>query len=166
MEFDRMRYLATVPVVRALVLIALGCIASMVLSARADAQNVPAELTAIWTLPTHTECVAPPPQGSDQCVRLPLTEQYAMTGVQLFISQSPIADNSTMAPTVTLPPGTTTYDYTATVPNGTTLYVRTKAVNQFGASPTFSNQDSKLVLVPAKPMAPSNVTVTLTIALP
>lgn len=164
-----MRYLMTLPAVRALVLIALATTASLVLSARADAQtapNVAGELTANWTLPTQTECVAPPPQGSDQCVRLVLNGEYAVTGVQLFVAQAPIADNSTMAPTVTLPPGTTTYDYTTTVPNGTTLYVRTKAVNRFGPSPTFSNQDSKLVLVPAKPNAPSNLTITLTITLP
>lgn len=130
------------------------------------APTVPATATANWTNPTHTECVAPPPQGSSECVRLLLNGAYAVTGIQVFVSTAPIADNSNMGPTATVAPGTNTYEYTGTVPNGSTLYVRTKAVNAFGPSPTFSNQASKLVMVEAKPGPPTNLTISVTVTLP
>lgn len=139
----------------------VGCLFAVV-GVTAQAQTsptLPAELNVNWTLPTETECLEPAPA---ECVRLPLTGPYAITGVQLFVSTSPIPDNSTLEP-VASAGRVTQLVYNQTVPNGSTLYVRVKAVNAFGPSPKFSNQASKLVLIEAPPGEVTNATITLTI---
>lgn len=132
-------------------------LAGMAFASLASAQSVtvPAELTASWTLPTETECLQDPPA---ECVRIPLTGAYAVTGVQLFVSASPIPDDSTLEPVASS--GTvSSMVYNQTVPNGTTLYVRVKAVNAYGASKRFSEQQQKMIQVEATPGAPTNVSV-------
>lgn len=121
------------------------------------AQTVPGSLRADWTLPT-TGCTT----GVSPCDNAPLTGTAALTGVEVYISTSPIPDSSLMAPTLTLPAGATTASHTMQVANGSTLYVRTKAVNGSGKS-AFSVQSTKLVQVPVIPGVPTNVTITLTI---
>lgn len=138
----------------------VGCLFA-VIGATAQAQtppNVPGVLNVSWTLPTETGCLQPAPAT---CVRLPLTGPYALTGVYLYVSTSPIPDNSTLEP-VSSSGTVTTMTYNQTVPNGSTLYVRVKATNAFGNS-VFSNQSSKLILVEAPPGAPTNVTVNFTV---
>lgn len=143
-------------------LILLSCVASFALGlSEAQAQTVPelpATLDVSWTLPTETECLQPAPA---ECVRLPLTGAYALTGVYLYVSTSPILDDSTLEPVASN--GTvTSMTYNQTVPNGTTLYVRVKAENAFKRS-VFSPQGQKLILVEAGPGAPTNVTVNFNI---
>lgn len=140
-------------------LIAALALAAACVSPAVFAQTVPASLKVNFTLPTETACLQAPPA---ECVRLPLTGAYALTGVQLFVSTSPILDDSTLEPVASN--GTvTSMVYNQVVPNGTTLYVRVKAVNAFGPSPHFSTQASKLILVEAPPGEPTNVTLELTI---
>jgi hypothetical protein len=123
--------------------------------------NVPAALNISWTLPTETACVVTP---TNSCVRFPLTGAYALTGIQLYVSSQPIPDTFTGAVSATLGAGVTTTSYNTVAPNGSTLYIRARAVNADGAS-VMSDEVAKVVQVPAKPGAPTNVTVTLTISL-
>lgn len=123
----------------------------------AQTVNAAATLDIDWALPT-TGCVNPP-----SCTQnVPLTGAYALTGVKLYVSTSPIADNSTMAPSAVLGAGVIETSYNLTVANGSTVYVRVKATNASGDSP-FSSEVSKVVNVPARPGAPTGVTVNLTI---
>ena len=139
-------------------LFAAFALAAVYVSPAAFAQSVPATLNVNWTLPTETACLQPAPA---ECVRLPLTGAYALTGVYLYVSSAPIPDNSTLEPVASS--GTvTSMVYNQTVPNGSTLYVRVKATNAFGNS-VFSTQAQKLIQVEAPPGAPTNVTITLTI---
>lgn len=134
-------------------------LAAVLVSAAAPAQTVtvPATLNVSWTLPTQA-CVNAPTCSQN----VPLTGAYALTGIELYVSTSSIADDSTMAASAVFGASSTTATYNATVNNGQTLYVRVKAVNAFGKSP-FSSEVSKLITVPARPGVPTSVTVTLTI---
>ena len=117
---------------------------------RAQAVNVPATATITWMLPTTTT------DG------VPLTGALALTGVEIYISTSPIADDSTLAPTAVLGGNATSTVQTLTVPNGSTLYVRAKAVRGAEKS-AFSNQATKLVNVSTVPRPPTSVDIQLTI---
>lgn len=122
------------------------------------AQAATAALNVNWVLPTQG-CIDPP-----VCTQnVALTGAYALTSIKLYVSTSPIPDNSSMAASAVLGAGASTTSYNATVANGDTLYVRVKATNAFGDS-VFSSEVSKVVTVPAKPGAPTSVTVTLTIS--
>src|SRR5690554_2931746 len=70
----------------------------------AQAQTVTAEANVSWTLPTT------------DTLGQPLTGDRALTRVQLYVSTSPIADDTTVTP-IELPPGATTYAYEQAVPN-------------------------------------------------
>jgi hypothetical protein len=138
--------------------LALAVVLSL-LAFTANAQTVPGSATYTWTLPT-TGCTV----GVTPCDNKPLTGADALTGIEVYISTSPIPDNSTMAPTLTLGPTATTAVYSTTVANGSTLYARFKGKNaSFGSSPTFSAQVSKLVALPVSPGVPTNITITLQI---
>lgn len=113
--------------------------------------GTPAEMVVTWVLPTNAI------DGT------PLAGEYALTGVQLFVSTAPIADDSTVAPTSTFAGNVVQSTFSGTVPNGATLYVRVKAVNKGGAS-AFSVQASKLIQVPvAVPGQPTDVTIAIRI---
>lgn len=121
---------------------------------------IPARADLSWTLPTETECLDPAATNPTTCAKLPLTAGLALTGIAVFVSTSPIADdNSTLAPVAVLAGNAASAVYNATVPAGATLYFRVKARNAFALS-KFSPQVSKLVEVPnVAPGAPTNVTV-------
>lgn len=131
--------------------------AAVTLVAPLAAQAATATLNVSWVLPTQG-CIDPPTCSQN----VPLTGAYALTGIKLYVSTSPIADTSTMTPSATFGPGVTTASYNATVANGDTLYIRVRAANQYGDS-AFSTEVSKVITVPAKPGIPTSVTVTLTI---
>lgn len=124
------------------------------------ALDVPGRANVSWVLPTETECLEPAPAT---CTRLPLTGELALSAIELYVSQSPIADTSVLTPTAVLAGNATTALYTATVPAGATLYVRTKARNANGTS-KYSVQISKVVTIPnVAPGVPTNVSITITI---
>lgn len=102
------------------------------------ADGVLAVLTVSWVLPLAS------------IDDTPLVGDSALTGIQLFVSTSPIPDDSTVAPTATFSGDMMQATYNGTVPNGATLYARVKAVNRGGAS-AFSAQASKLIDVPISP---------------
>lgn len=111
-------------------------------------QGRPAELKVAWTLPTAAT------DGS------PLVGDQALTAVRLYVSTSPIADDSTLAPVATFAGDLVEATFSGSIPNGATVYVRVKAVNAGGAS-EFSAQASKVVTAPVvRPGVPTDVTVT------
>lgn len=134
----------------------LAAVAAFLVTPAAFA-DVPGSLHVTWTLPT-TGCTT----GTTPCDNVPLTGGDALTGVDVYVSTSPIPDNFSGAPTVPLSPTAQTTDVTLTVVNGSTLYVRLKARNAHGAS-AFSAQVSKLVQLPVLPNAPTTVVITLVI---
>lgn len=111
-----------------------------------------------WQLPDFACTV-----GVVPCDNLPLTGINALTGVEVYLSTSPIADDSTASPTVSLTADQTTATATLGVNNGDTIYARIKVRNQFGPS-DFSAQVSKPVMIATKPGVPTNVTITITIS--
>ncbi len=92
----------------------------------------------------------------------PLTGAQAITSIQIFLATSPIADNSIMAPTVTLTSVVNTTNQTFTANVGQTIYVRLKVCNQWGCG-NFSNQASKVVAGSA-PNVPTSVTITINVS--
>lgn len=126
------------------------CMLLFVVAAVANAQSVPSSAKIDWVQPTVSV------DG------VPLTGANSLTGIEVYISTSPIADNSTMQPTATVSGAATTTTQTLQVANGSTLYVRLKAVNASGKS-AFSSQVTKLVQLNATPTFPTSVTVTITI---
>ena len=133
-----------------------AAVALLCLGFAAQAQTVTGKLDLRWTLPT-TGCTV----GVTPCDNAPLTADSALTAVNVYISTSPIPDNSSMAPTLALGPSVTTATHTLQVTNGATLYARVRAINSAGAS-GFSNQVSKPIVLPVAPGVPSGVTITLT----
>ena len=121
---------------------------------------IPARANLSWTLPTDTECLDPLATDVATCAKLPLTDTLALTGIAVYVSEQPIADdNTTLAPIAVLAGNATSAVYNATVPAGATLYFRVKARNAFALS-KFSAQTSKLVETPnVAPGTPTNVTV-------
>jgi hypothetical protein len=117
----------------------------------APAQTVPGTATISWTLPTVSV------EG------LPLTGINSLTEVRVFLATAQIADDSAMAPTLTLGPGATTTTHTMQVANGSTLYARIKACNAGGCS-AFSSQASKLIQVDTTPGVPTDVTIELQVS--
>lgn len=115
----------------------------------AQAQTVTAEANVSWTLPT-TDTLGGP-----------LTGESALQRVELYVSTSPIADDTTMTP-IELAPGATTYAYEQAVPNGSTLYFRLRACNARCSG--FSSEASKEIRV-SVPNVPTGVTVTLRVNL-
>jgi len=127
---------------------------------QAFALEVPANMNIRWTLPTQTECLEPAPAV---CVHLPLTDELALTAIELYVSDVAISDNAALTPTSTLGGDAKTVKYNAVAPAGSTLYVRLKARNVFNVS-EYSPQISAVVNVPnVAPGAPTNVTVEITI---
>lgn len=119
----------------------------------AQTVSVPATLRVSWIPPTATDS------------GLPLTGALALTGYEVYISSSPIADDTTAAPTLTLAGTATTTTQTLTVPNGSTLYVRLRAVRNAEKS-ALSAQATAPVNVSTKPGAPTSVEIQLTISVP
>lgn len=132
-------------------------IGGLMLAPVADAQTVPGQVNLSWTLPTEgcNFSVSPP-----ACA--PLTGNAALTAINVFISTSPIPDDSPMPPTLALAGDAVAAVHTLQVPSGATLYARVKALNAYGAS-RFSAQVSKRIDVPLLPGPPTNVTIELQI---
>jgi len=122
------------------------------------AQTVPGKLTLRWTLPTTGCLVGVEPPVCD----LPLTGNAQLQAVHVWIDTSPIPDQPTGAPTLTLAAGETTTQHTMQVQNGQTLYARVSARNAAGDSP-LSNQVSKQIVLDVLPGVPTDVTIELTI---
>lgn len=131
----------------------LAAAAAAVVPAVAQTVNVPATLRVSWLLPTTTDS------------GLPLTGSLALTGLEVYISTSPIANDTSAAPTLVLGGSATTTTQTLTVPNGSTVYVRVRAVRNAEKSP-LSAQATAPVNVSTQPNAPTSVEVQLTITVP
>ncbi len=131
-------------------LVVAVALAAILFAMGASAQAVPGSAALSWTLPTTSvDGVA-------------LTGTNALTGIEVYIATSPIADTSSAAPTLTLSGSATSATHTMQVTNGATLYARLKAVNASGKS-AFSNQVSKVVQLSTTPGVPTSVTITLQI---
>lgn len=116
----------------------------------AHAQTFTAPVDIEYQLPTAND------DGS------PLTGQFALTKLQIFLSATPIADDSTMAPTAEFTTGLgEPIASSFSIANGGTIYIRMRACHQFACS-VFSNQTTKVATVP-KPGAPNITTVTIRI---
>lgn len=111
-----------------------------------------------WQLPAFACTV-----GVVPCDNLPLTGANALTGVEVYLSTSPIADDTTAPPTVSLTADQTTATVPLGVNNGDTIYARVRVRNQFGPS-DFSAEATKLVTIATKPGMPTSVTITITIS--
>lgn len=118
----------------------------------AVAQTVTAEANVTWTLPTT------------DTLGQPLTGDRALTKVQLYVSTSPIADDTTVTP-IELPPGATTYTYEQSVPNGSTLYFRVRACNAMCSALSEDTPQSRKQIRVSVPNVPTGVTVTLKVNL-
>lgn len=118
----------------------------------ADAQTVGAEADVTWTLPT-TDTLGGP-----------LTGANALTKVQLYVSTSPIADDTTLTP-IDLAPNAATYAYEQAVPNGTTLYFRVRACSQVCSALSADTPQSRKEVRVSLPNVPTGVTVTLRVNL-
>lgn len=117
--------------------------------------NVPAVMNVSWELPTL---------AADGTA---LTGEQALTGLQLFVSTAPIADNTALAPSATFAPGITSSTYSGTLPAGATVYIRLRALNQTGAG-KLSAEVSKVIELPplSVPGVPTNVQISITITKP
>lgn len=115
----------------------------------ANAATVPVNIS--YTLPTQTCLYVNGVRTADPCT--PLTGADALTGIEVYFSLSPIADDAALAPVATLPPASTTYQSTFTAGNGDKVYVRLKAKTA-SASSIFSGQVFKDVVVQTIPNAP------------
>jgi len=120
-------------------------------SMAAYAQSADVQAVANFKFILPVKCAFPVGAAIAQC---PITK------VQAFAATSPIADNSTMAPTKELGPTETSWTLTTTVPNGSTIYGRFKACA--GACSAFSAQAQKSVLITV-PDVPTGVEVTVTV---
>lgn len=118
----------------------------------AQAQTVTAEAVVSWTLPTTDTLGAP------------LTGENALQRVELYVSTSPIADDTTITP-IELPPGATTYTYEQAVPNGSTLYFRARACNAVCSELSADTPQSRVQVRVSVPNVPTDVTVTLRVNL-
>ena len=118
----------------------------------AQAQTVTAEADVQWTLPTTDTLGAP------------LTGENALQRVELYVSTSPIADDTTITP-IELPPGATTYTYEQSVPNGSTLYFRARACNTMCSALSDDTPQSRKEIRVSVPNVPTGVTVTLRVNL-
>src|SRR5690606_36756780 len=94
----------------------------------------------------------------------PLTGENALQRVELYVSTSPIADDTTITP-IDLPPGATTYTYEQSVPNGSTLYFRARACNTMCSALSDDTPQSRKEIRVSVPNVPTGVTVTLRVNL-
>lgn len=125
---------------------------ALAIAQRAEAQTVTAEATVTWELPT-TDTLGGP-----------LTGANALTKVQLYVSTSPITENTTITP-IDLPPVAQSFAYEQDVPNGSTLYFRLRACIEIcGPLSEATAQSQKEVRV-SVPNVPTGVTVTLRVNL-
>lgn len=118
--------------------------------AQAQAQQVTAEASVSWTLPT-TDTLGDP-----------LTGDSALQKVQVLVSTSSIPDSGAGATVIELTGTPATYEYSTQVPNGSTLYFRVAACNAICS--VLSNQATKAIRV-SVPGVPTGVTVTLRVVL-
>lgn len=107
-----------------------------------------------WTLPTKTL------DGG------PLTDNNALTKIQLFFSSSPIADSSTAAPSLELTGngGQLPAAYTYSGTSGTNFYVRLKGCLANGSCSVFSDQGFKVLPYPDSSIGPpTGIVIQLTV---
>lgn len=135
-----------------LALMVASLIAMALLASPSHAQTVTAEADVTWTLPTHDTLGGP------------LTGENALQRVELYVSTSPIADDTTITP-IDLPPGATTYTYEQLVPNGSTLYFRARACNTMCSALSDDTPQSRKEIRVSVPNVPTGVTVTLRVNL-
>lgn len=114
--------------------------------------------TVTWpikiTLPA-TGCTVDPVTGLKitPCDNSPLTGQAALTGAEIFVSLSPIADQPSGVPTHVLWPLVTTVTSTVTANNGDTIYARARVRTATQVS-SLGAQIAKKVDLPVIPGAP------------
>lgn len=114
--------------------------------------------TVTWpikvTLPT-TGCTVDPISGLNiiPCDNSPLTGAAALTGAEIFVSLSPIADRPSVAPTHVLGPLVTTVNSTVTANNGDTVYFRARVRTATQVS-VMGPQLGKKIDLPIIPNAP------------
>jgi hypothetical protein len=125
--------------------------ALLLMPALAFGQTVSKPLTITWSLPTISK------DG------LPLTGQYAITSVQLFLSTSPIPDTAA-TPTITLTSAAISAVHTMSVANGQRVYVRMKACN--AKCGDLTPDASVPVTLDTTPGVATNVTIKLEIGSP
>lgn len=135
---------------------ALFAAAAVVALASIPASAVPVPFKITYTLPT-TGCTAINDVPVIPCDNVALAAN-AVTGVDVYVSKAPIADNAAMAPTFTIAAGQTTYTGAFQAGDGDKLYFRLKARTAGGASP-FSNAATKDVSVKVVPNSPVIVTI-------
>lgn len=134
----------------------VGCIASFT----ALPQQVTGQLHLSWTLPVTgcTQLVPPIP-----CDHVPLTGQFVLTSVKIWISPQPIPDAPSVPPAVELTPDSTTTTTVMTVANGAKLFARLSACNIKGCSP-LTAQVEKVILADVLPGLPTQVTIDFVLA--
>ena len=118
----------------------------------AQAQTVTAEADVQWTLPT-TDTLGDP-----------LTGENALQRILLYVSTSPITEDTEITP-IELPPGATNHAYEQAVPNGSTLYFRLRACNAMCSALTEDTPESRKEIRVSVPNVPTGVTVTLRVNL-
>jgi hypothetical protein len=142
-------FFAASPAARAGVIAILAAVLACIGIRLAEAQTVTAEANISWTLPTT------------DTLGQPLTGESALRQVKLYVSTSPITDETTLQP-IELPPVAQSFAYESEVPNGSTLYVRVRACNSLCSA--MSEQVTKEIRV-SVPSIPTGVTVTLRVNL-
>lgn len=116
----------------------------------ANAQTVQKTASVQWTNPTKMTDGAP----------IPATGPESLAKIQVFMAAAPIADTSTMAPSLELGPGVTTATHTITAGVGGKVHVRVKACNVALVCSDFSAPTSVDVTA-GKPGVPTQVTITI-----
>lgn len=134
-------------------------VAGATLSAAAFAAPVNATGTVSYVLPV-LGCM----QGQPTC-NAPLTGADALTGIDVYVSTSPIPDTFTGPPTLSVGPAVTTTPVSVSANNGDTVYVRLKARNSSGSS-VFTAPATFVVHLAVIPNPPTSVTFTLVISAP
>lgn len=135
----------------------VALVATLALASVAMAATAPVAIN--YTLPV-TGCTVVNGSPVVPCDNVPLTGANALTGLDVFISTAPIADNSTMAPTVSIAAVAQTYSSTFQAGDGDTLYIRLKAKTA-GASSGFSNVATKTIAVKVVPNSPVIISITV-----
>lgn len=137
-------------------LVAIAMMTEVACAQETKAATVNVTTTVGWTLPTKAT------DGTD------LTGDKALTGVELYESTSPIADDASLTPKATLSATAKSWTGTGSAVVGTTYYYRIKVRNKGGLS-KFGPQGSKLIAIPIPKPAPAtgtSVSMTVTVTAP
>lgn len=140
--------------------IMLAMLVATFFAGRASAQTVEGTLRIGWAVPTTgcNDLLSPPVCG-------PLSADDAVTSINLYISTSPIPDDTAMPPTLVIAATPNRITHTMRVTAGQVVYIRARALNRNGPSP-YSDQISKVIEIPMIPGMPTEVTIELQIGAP